>query len=79
MNMLGKSRLKTMILGSEKERSDQDKKNGKSFNLKRLPVFITIDDTTLSTNDSRMITNTPPDRQEPKATKPKTLQAGGVL
>lgn len=68
-----------MILGSEKNRSDRDKKIGKPFNLKRLPVFITIETTKYSTNDSRMLTRTPPDRQEPRATKLKTLQAGGVL
>ena len=74
-----KEEIETMILGSEKERFDADKKNGKPFSLKRLPVFIIIDDTTKSTNDNRMIPRKPTNRQEPRATKPKTLQHGGVL
>jgi len=74
-----KRETKTLVLSSKKERFDADKKIGKPFNLKRLPVFINIDDTPTATNDSRMIPRKPPNRQEPRATKPKTLQHGGVL
>ena len=68
-----------MIFGSKKTRSDRYKKNGKLFHLKKLPAFIKIVITTSATNDSRMITSPPTDRQEPRATKLKPLQNGGVL
>ena len=68
-----------MILGNKKERFDLETRKPKNLDLQNFPASSKVIAATLQPKRFQIIAKPPPDRQEPKATKPKTLQAGGVL